>query len=211
MYHVFDVVKDLKDLSKKIGIKADGLIKKVIYDKKRESVSFVLENFTGDANVLRKVLEEYIGTHVDLVFEDIATFQVAEPENVENLQRFVMKQLNGSGEYIEKIEIEGKKLKIYALGEFGKNQIASRLKKIKNTLPFEEYTIETVHIDNLENEEEGLKSIPTSIKTTTTKPIKESKVNADIDKTQSSQSSRRCRVLCINTWFDAFTFQYASC
>jgi len=141
MYHVFDVSKNLKDISKKIGIKAEGLIKKIIYDRKRESVSFVIQDFKGDVHSLKSVLESFIGVHIDLVLENETNGQM---ESLDTLHEKVMQQLNGSGKYVEKIEINGEQLKIYALGEFGKAHVISRLKKIKHSLPFKEYTIDVI-------------------------------------------------------------------
>ncbi|QAV33512.1 DNA polymerase-3 subunit alpha [Fervidobacterium changbaicum] len=145
MYHIFEVSKNLKDISKKIGIDAEGTIKKIIYDRKRESVSFVIQDFRGDARSFKRTLEDFIGVHIDLVFE---TENGNHMESLETLHNRIMQLLNGSGKYIEKIEIEGEHLRIYALGEFGKAHVLTRLKKIERTLPFKKYTVDVVEPTN---------------------------------------------------------------
>ncbi|WP_448376448.1 PolC-type DNA polymerase III [Fervidobacterium sp.] len=189
MYHVFEVSKDLKEISKKIGIRADGKIKKVIYDRKRESVSFVVENFVGDTKAFCKTLEDYIGIHIDLILE--SADNIDNFDNIENLQNFVLRQLNGSGKYIEKIEIDGKKLKIFALGEFGKTHVLTKLKKIKHSLPFEEYILETLHIDNIESEKDKLTPLQIASKPNTenSELLKNEKIISEISQSKESKTT----------------------
>jgi DNA polymerase-3 subunit alpha (Gram-positive type) len=136
MIHVFEVQRSIKSIAQKIGINADGQLKKVVYDKQREVVTFVVENFQGEIEHFKNVLGDFIGVHIDVVLE--------KENDVEKIDQFIYQQLNGSGKYIEKIEISGKTLKIYALGEFAKAQITKKLKRIKSTLPFDEYVIEVI-------------------------------------------------------------------
>lgn len=138
MIHVFDVQRPIENIAQKLGINASGILKKVIYDKKREAVTFVIENFSGDSEYFKNALSEFIGVHIDITFENTIN------ESSQNIEEFVYKQLNGSGKYIERIEIVGKSLKIYTIGEFAKSHVMNRIKKVKNTLPFQEYIIETV-------------------------------------------------------------------
>lgn len=53
-----------------------------------------------------------------------------------------MELLNGSGKYLEKIEIEDSTLKVYALGDFAKTHLTRKIERIKSKLPFEKYIVE---------------------------------------------------------------------
>ncbi|MEN3043170.1 MAG: PolC-type DNA polymerase III [Fervidobacterium sp.] len=139
MIYVFKTEKDLKTIASKIGISnANGILKKVVYDKKREVITFFVDKFKGDIEVFKNSLSKFIGAHVDVVTESDSEF------GKDNLEKFVYEQLNGSGKYIEKIEISDNVLKIYAIGEFAKTHVLKKLKKIKPNLPFQDYLVEVV-------------------------------------------------------------------
>ena len=138
MIYTFDVKKPIEDITKKLGIDAQGTLKKVIYDKMRESVTFVVEKFKGDAELLKHQLTEFLGVHADVLIEE-RTIDLANPDN---LKEYTMDLLNGSGKYLEKLEIENNVLKVYALGEFAKVHLTKKIEKIKSKLPFEEYVVE---------------------------------------------------------------------
>src|SRR5690606_32730317 len=113
-------------------------LKKVIYDKMRESVTFVVEKFNGDAELLKHQLTEFLGVHADVLIEERAV-DLANPDS---LKEYTMDLLNGSGKYLEKLEIENNVLKVYALGEFAKVHLTKKIEKIKSKLPFEGYVVE---------------------------------------------------------------------
>ena len=138
MIYTFDVRKPIEDITKKLGIDAQGTLKKVIYDKMRESVTFVVEKFKGDAELLKHQLTEFLGVHADVLIEERAV-DLANPDS---LKEYTMDLLNGSGKYLEKLEIENNVLKVYALGEFAKVHLTKKIEKIKSKLPFEGYVVE---------------------------------------------------------------------
>jgi len=138
MIYTFDVKKPIEDITKKLGIDAQGTLKKVIYDKMRESVTFVVEKFKGDAELLKHQLTEFLGVHADVLIEERAV-DLANPDS---LKEYTMDLLNGSGKYLEKLEIENNVLKVYALGEFAKVHLTKKIEKIKSKLPFEGYVVE---------------------------------------------------------------------
>ncbi|MCX7653553.1 MAG: PolC-type DNA polymerase III [Fervidobacterium sp.] len=139
MIYVFKTEKDLKTIASKIGIhNANGILKKVVYDKKREAITFFVEKFKGDIEVFKTSLSKFTGAYVDVVIESDSEL------GKDNLEKFVYEQLNGSGKYIERIEIRDNVLKIYAIGEFAKTHVLKKLKKIKPNLPFQDYLVEVV-------------------------------------------------------------------
>ncbi|MGQ9856391.1 MAG: PolC-type DNA polymerase III [Fervidobacterium sp.] len=147
MYYSFDVSKNIRDIAEKIGIDASGVIKRIAYDKKREIVSFFVSNFQGDIERFKDSLEEFLQIAVEVVFDEENDVQ----NDVESLKNYVLQQLNGSGKYVEHIEIEDKTLKIYALGEFAKAHISRRLARVKPSLPFEQYVIDVTVHENQQN------------------------------------------------------------
>ncbi|HRD21052.1 MAG TPA: exonuclease domain-containing protein, partial [Fervidobacterium sp.] len=138
MVYAFDVRRSIREITKKLGIDADGTLKKVIYDKRRESVTFVVEKFRGNIETFGNVLSEFLGVHTDVLIEE-KTF---DPDNPESLKDYIMELLNGSGKYLEKIEIEDSTLKVYALGDFAKTHLTRKIERIKSKLPFEKYIVE---------------------------------------------------------------------
>ncbi|MFN3692069.1 MAG: PolC-type DNA polymerase III, partial [Fervidobacterium sp.] len=173
MIQTFDVVKDFGRIANKLGVNARGTLKKVIYDRRRETITFVVENLVGDITAIRNSLREFIGANIQIVdegilcndvdfgvnnFEDITRTRSKKNEymeylnkgNIEELKRLVYQQLNGSGKYIEKVEIQSETLRIYALGEFAKQQVINKLKKVKSHLPFKEYIVEVLPSSNLD-------------------------------------------------------------
>ncbi|HPZ18162.1 MAG TPA: PolC-type DNA polymerase III [Fervidobacterium sp.] len=138
MVYAFDVRRSIREITKKLGIDADGTLKKVIYDKRRESVTFVVEKFRGNIETFGNVLSEFLGVHTDVLIEE-KTF---DPDNPESLKDYTMELLNGSGKYLEKIEIEDSTLKVYALGDFAKTHLTRKIERIKSKLPFEKYIVE---------------------------------------------------------------------
>ncbi|MGB4262252.1 MAG: PolC-type DNA polymerase III [Fervidobacterium sp.] len=138
MVYAFDVRRSIREITKKLGIDADGTLKKVIYDKRRESVTFVVEKFRGNIETFGNVLSEFLGVHTDVLIEE-KTF---DPDNPESLKDYTMELLNGSGKYLEKIEIENSTLKVYALGDFAKTHLTRKIERIKSKLPFEKYIVE---------------------------------------------------------------------
>ncbi|MFN6991206.1 MAG: PolC-type DNA polymerase III, partial [Fervidobacterium sp.] len=174
MIQTFDVVKDFGKIASKLGINARGTLKKVIYDKRRETITFIVEDLDGDINTIRNSLRQFIGANVQIVdeemlisdvnlgvnnFEDITRaknikndyIEYLNKGNTEELKRLVYQQLNGSGKYIEKVEIQSGTLRIYAIGEFAKQQVINKLKKIKSHLPFKEYVVEVIPSNDLED------------------------------------------------------------
>ena len=81
MIYTFDVKKPIEDITKKLGIDAQGTLKKVIYDKMRESVTFVVEKFKGDAELLKHQLTEFLGVHADVLIEERAV-DLANPDSL---------------------------------------------------------------------------------------------------------------------------------
>lgn len=147
MIHVFETDKDLKKIANRLGINGiDGTLKKVIYDRKREAITFVVDKFKGDVEFFKNSLSEFVGAHIDVVVESNL-----EISKTFNLEKFVYEQLNGSGKYIEKIEINDKTLKIYALGEFARDHVLRKLKKVKSNLPFQDYIVEVVQVAQVQN------------------------------------------------------------
>ncbi|MFN3327683.1 MAG: hypothetical protein ACK40U_02310, partial [Fervidobacterium pennivorans] len=180
MIQTFDVVKDFGKIASKLGINARGTLKKVIYDKRRETITFIVEDLDGDINTIRNSLRQFIGANVQIVdeemlindvnlgvnnFEDITRaknikniknikndyIEYLNKGNTEELKRLVYQQLNGSGKYIEKVEIQSGTLRIHAIGEFAKQQVINKLKKIKSHLPFKEYVVEVIPSNDLED------------------------------------------------------------
>lgn len=149
MYYSFDVSKNIRDIAEKIGINASGVIKRIAYDKKREIVSFFVSNFQGDIESFKDSLEEFLQIAVEVVVDEEKDVQ----NEVESLKSYVLQQLNGSGKYVEHIEIEDKTLKIYALGEFAKAHISKRLTRVKSSLPFENYVIDVTAHENQQNDQ----------------------------------------------------------
>lgn len=78
MVYAFDVRRSIREITKKLGIDADGTLKKVIYDKRRESVTFVVEKFRGNIETFGNVLSEFLGVHTDVLIEEKTLTQITQ-------------------------------------------------------------------------------------------------------------------------------------
>lgn len=146
MLYTFNVSRSVRELSRKLGVEATGLLRNVVYDRQRESVVFVVENFSGDVEKFRQALSSFLGVHVDIVLE--ATSSPLDGRNVDDpeaVKKYVVDLLNGTGKYVERVELTGDRAVIYVLGEFAKNHVEMRLRRLKTKLPFARYEIETLN------------------------------------------------------------------
>lgn len=156
MIYTFSVSKSLSGIAKKLGLNVSGTLKRVVYDRQRQCVTFVVEDFAGELESFRKSLRDFLGVHVEVVSEGTTiSTQLSKDELMERTFRL----LNGSGRYLDRIEIDGDKLIIYALGDFGKSHILSRLKKVKSQLPFKEFVVELSNLDVNINPKEVLTQV----------------------------------------------------
>uniref|UniRef100_A0A7C4VU45 DNA polymerase III PolC-type n=1 Tax=Fervidobacterium thailandense TaxID=1008305 RepID=A0A7C4VU45_9BACT len=156
MIYTFNVSKPLSSVAKRLGLNISGILKRVVYDRQRQCVTFVVEDFAGELESFRKSLRDFLGVHVEVMSDGspIST-ELSEDELMERTFRL----LNGSGRYLDRIEIDGDRLIIHALGEFGKSHVLSRLKKVKSQLPFKEFVVESSNLDVNINPKEVLAQV----------------------------------------------------